>query len=155
MTQQKTWRCFCSGCRISCPPPHPRAAWLLVGRGSFLSRTFPTRRWFPELPCHFQGQPCRPKDKIEGMQNEHCLVSSTCKADKTLKVPGIQGRRQQPTPSPQGLLTHCVKGNGDSSSWRKEVTPCFAPAVFILEKPQVGAWQAPPVDSVPLFPGRT
>lgn len=42
-----------------------RPGWLW--KASYLSKTFPIQRWFPKAPCHFQGQPRRPKDKIEGM----------------------------------------------------------------------------------------
>lgn len=75
------------------------------------------------------------------MQNELFLINPTWKTEETLKIPKIQGRHSDlVTPSPRGLRTHYVKDNCRSSLLKKEVTPCFAPAVFILEKPQIGDW---------------
>lgn len=87
------------------------------------------KRWFPKAPCHFQGQPCRPKDTILGMQNEiFSLINLTCKTEENLKIPKIQGNRYNLVSlSPQGLLTCCVKDNLESSLLRKKsllLCPC-------------------------------
>lgn len=48
-----------------------------------------------------------------------------------------------------------VKGNPENGVLRKEASPCFAPAVFMLQKPQVGgrtSGRGAPAERMPLVP---
>lgn len=114
--------------------PVPAETWPVMQRASFLSKTFPTQRWFPKAPGHFQGQPCRPKDKIEGMQNEPFLINSTCKTEENLKISKVQERSSNlGPPSPRGLPPLCVKDNWESSVLRKK-SPLLCPCSVYFGK---------------------
>lgn len=119
--------------------PVPGATWPLWKElASFLSKTFPTRRWFPQAPGHFQGQPCRPKDKIKGMQNELFLINPTFETEENLKILQMLGTHSNLVPpSPQRLPTRSVKGNCESSLLRKKSSLLCPCSVYFGKNPSL------------------
>lgn len=79
-----------------------------------------------------------PRTGSKGCKNELFLIDPTCKTEENLKIPKIQGRYcNLVPPSPQGLPTHCVKDNCESSLLKKK-SPLLCPcSVYFGKNPSL------------------